>query len=164
MDRCFVVVSGLPGSGKSTLARTLAAALGLPLLDKDDILERLFESKGVGDVDWRRTLSRESDRILETEALASRGAVLVSHWQLPGMPRDPGTPTHWLEDRSAKVVHSIAAVTRNSRPSVSFSGSVTPDIWTAKNRFRRSGLALRKWPVSGGSELNRLCMWIPRGR
>jgi glucokinase len=99
------VVSGLPGSGKSTLARTLAAALGLPLLDKDDILERLFESKGVGDVDWRRTLSRESDRILETEALTSRGAVLVSHWHLPGMPRDSGTPTHWLEDRSAKVVH-----------------------------------------------------------
>ena len=105
MDRRFVVVSGLPGSGKSTLARTLAAALSLPLLDKDDILERLFESKGAGDVAWRRTLSRESDRILQTEALASRGAVLVSHWRLPGMPSDSGTPTHWLEDGSARVVH-----------------------------------------------------------
>lgn len=104
-SRRFVVVSGLPGSGKSTLGQRLAAALGLPLLDKDEILERLFESKGVGDVDWRRTLSRESDRILQSEALASGGAVLVSHWHLRGMPTDSGTPTHWLGELSAKVVH-----------------------------------------------------------
>lgn len=105
MDRRFVVVSGLPGSGKSTLAQPLAAALGLPLLDKDHILDRLFESKGVGDAQWRRTLSRESDRILQTEALASRGAVLVSHWHLPGMPMDSGTPTRWLRELSAEVVN-----------------------------------------------------------
>ena len=40
----FVVVSGLPASGKSTLSRRLATALSLPMLDKDDILEGLFES------------------------------------------------------------------------------------------------------------------------
>jgi cytidylate kinase len=105
MDRCFVVVSGLPGSGKSTLAQQLASALRLPLLDKDTILERLFESKGVGDVEWRRTLSRESDRILQTEAAATDGAVLVSHWRLPGMPSNSGTPTNWLQELSAKVVN-----------------------------------------------------------
>jgi glucokinase len=105
MDRRFVVVSGLPGSGKSTLARQLATALCFPLLDKDDILERLFDAKGAGDVDRRRALSRESDRILQTEALASSEAVLVSHWHLPGMPRHSGTPTHWLRGLSAKVVN-----------------------------------------------------------
>jgi len=105
MHRCFVVVSGLPGSGKSALGQRLAAALGLPLLDKDDVLERLFESKGVGDVDWRRTMSREADRILQAEAMASRGAVLVSHWHLPGMPADSGTPTQWLRELSVKVVN-----------------------------------------------------------
>ena len=104
-DLSFVVVSGLPGSGKSTLARGLAAALGLPLLDKDDILERLFEAKGTGDTDWRRTLSRESDRILRTEALASGGAVLVSHWHLPGMPANSGTPTEWLGELAGPLVH-----------------------------------------------------------
>jgi ABC-type cobalamin/Fe3+-siderophores transport system ATPase subunit len=109
MHRRFVVVSGLPGSGKSTLAQQLAPALGLPLLDKDDILERLFESKGAGDADWHRTLSRESDRILQAEALASSGAVLVSHWRLPGMPMDSGTPTGWLGELSAKAVARVVA-------------------------------------------------------
>jgi predicted kinase len=101
----FVVVSGLPASGKSTLARELASALGLPLLDKDAILERLFESRGPGDATWRRLLSRESDQILQAEAIALDGAVLVSHWRLPGMPSSSGTPTAWLAELSSKVVH-----------------------------------------------------------
>ena len=105
MDRCFVVVSGLPGSGKSTFAQRLATALRLALLDKDAILERLFESKATSDVESRRTLSRESDLILQTEASASDGAVLVSHWHLPGMPLGSGTPTDWLPKLSARVVN-----------------------------------------------------------
>ena len=104
-DRSFVVVSGLPGSGKTTLARPLAPALNLPLLDKDDILERLFESRGTGDMDWRRTLSRESDALLQREATESQGAVLASFWHLPGMPTNSGTPTRWLSELSAVVVN-----------------------------------------------------------
>jgi glucokinase len=105
MERSFIVVSGLPASGKSTLAEQLAPALGLVLLDKDAILERLFDSKGVGDAAWRRSLSRESDRILHAEATASNGAVLVSHWRSPGMAPDSGTPTNWLAELSACVVN-----------------------------------------------------------
>jgi len=105
MDRPFVVVSGLPGSGKTTLARQLAPALGLRLIDKDDILERLFESKGIGDAAWRRALSRESDVVLQNEAAASSGAVLTSMWRVPGMAADSGTPTPWLLELSNMVVH-----------------------------------------------------------
>jgi hypothetical protein len=105
MEKPFVVVSGLPGSGKSRLARQLAPALGLPLIDKDDVLERLFESKGIGDTVWRRRLSRESDDILQTEAMASMGAVLASFWHLSGMPLDSGTPTRWLSEVSNLVVN-----------------------------------------------------------
>jgi len=105
MDEGFVVVSGLPGSGKSTLAQQLSPALGLPLLDKDTILERLFESKGVGDIEWRRSLSRESDCLLQMRAAELRGAVLVSHWHLPGMPSDHGTPTDWIYKLAYKVVN-----------------------------------------------------------
>ena len=103
--KSFVVVSGLPGSGKSTLAQRLAPALCLPLFDKDEILESLFESKGMGDVEWRRKLSRESDVIFQTQATTMQGAVLVSHWRLPGMPVNSGTPTVWLSKLSGRIVN-----------------------------------------------------------
>jgi len=99
----FVAISGLPGSGKTTLARRLAPALNLPLIDKDDILDRLFDLKGTGDARWRRKLSRESDEIFQQQATASRGAVLVSFWRQPGMPDDSGTPTAWLAGQIVNV-------------------------------------------------------------
>jgi len=79
MPRPFVVVSGLPASGKTTLARPLAAALDLPLIDKDEILER--------------------------DAMSSQGAVLASFWRLPGMPEESGTPTAWIATLSDQVVN-----------------------------------------------------------
>jgi AAA domain len=103
--RLFVVVSGLPGSGKSTLARRLAAQLELTVIDKDDLLDQLFESRGTGDAAWRRALSRESDAMLQDLATSSEGAVLVSFWRVPGMRPDSGTPTGWLSQLSGRVIH-----------------------------------------------------------
>ena len=105
MRQPFVIVSGLPGSGKTRLARRLTMPLGLPLVDKDDILERLFTERGVGDARWRRALSRESDVILQREASQSNGAIVVSFWHLPDMPVDSGTPTDWLSTLPAPVLH-----------------------------------------------------------
>ncbi len=104
MRKPFVVISGLPGSGKTTLGRRLQPALGLPLIDKDDILDRLFDSKGVGDAVWRRTLSRQSDVILQNDAMNSNGAIVASFWRRAGMPSDSGTPTEWLDVPSHRVV------------------------------------------------------------
>lgn len=59
-----VVVSGLPGSGKSTVARQIASYAGIAVLDKDDILEQLFDERGIGDAEWRSALSRNADRLL----------------------------------------------------------------------------------------------------
>ncbi|MBV8732241.1 MAG: AAA family ATPase, partial [Acidobacteriia bacterium] len=105
MQRRFVVISGLPGSGKTTLALQLSPVLDLPVIDKDSILERLFSSKGVGDAEWRRVLSRESDMILQERAAASEGAILVSFWHLPGMAADSGTPTAWLSELAGTIVN-----------------------------------------------------------
>ncbi|GAA2425709.1 AAA family ATPase [Streptomyces pulveraceus] len=76
----FVVISGLPGSGKSTLARSLAGRLSLPLIDKDVILESLYDSLGVGDHAWRGRLSRASDDIMLALAADAHRAVLDNWW------------------------------------------------------------------------------------
>jgi glucokinase len=87
------------------MARRLGPALSLPVIDKDDILDRLFESRGIGDAAWRRALSRESDTILQREATMSEGAVVVSFWRLHGMPSDSGTPTEWLRAISNDLIN-----------------------------------------------------------
>jgi predicted kinase len=102
--RPFVVVSGLPASGKTTLARHLADALDLPLLDKDDILEGLFEHVREVDPPTRRRLSRESDAELARMAAASDGAVIVSFWRHPSQDGASGTPTAWLADLNGRLI------------------------------------------------------------
>jgi hypothetical protein len=87
------------------LAWQLASVLNLPVIDKDSILESLFGSEGTGDRAWRRRLSRNSDAMLQAQALASEGAILVSFWRLPGMPADSGTPTAWLSELPGRIVH-----------------------------------------------------------
>lgn len=52
----LVIISGPPGGGKSTLARPLANALGLPLISKDEIKERLADSLGEAATDLSRPL------------------------------------------------------------------------------------------------------------
>jgi len=100
-----VVISGLPGSGKSTLARELAAALDLSSIDKDDLLEALFDAAGaVGDLAWRRRLSRLADSQLHERALQANGAVLTSWWKHPGSQSDSGTATEWLAELSGSWI------------------------------------------------------------
>jgi hypothetical protein len=69
------------------------------------MLERLFESKGTGDMAWRRTLSREADVILESDVEASAGAIVGSFWHVPGMAPDSGTPTEWLSGLAGAIVN-----------------------------------------------------------
>jgi predicted kinase len=48
----IVVVTGMPAAGKTTLAESLSHALALPLIGKDKIKERLYETLGTGDLEW----------------------------------------------------------------------------------------------------------------
>jgi predicted kinase len=52
----LLLVTGMPASGKTTLARQLGAELGLPVMEKDAVKEELFDTLGVGDVEWSQRL------------------------------------------------------------------------------------------------------------
>ena len=90
-----IIVTGLPASGKTTVGRMIARMTALPMLDKDDFLEALYDTRGIGDRAWRQALSRESDALFQAEALRHEGVILVSHWQPRGV-TGTGTATDWL--------------------------------------------------------------------
>lgn len=76
----LIVISGLAASGKTTVGRSIAQRLSMPLIDKDEILEALFDSLGCDDPDQRHRLSRASDEVLYRLAASTSAAVLVNWW------------------------------------------------------------------------------------
>ena len=93
----FIVVSGLPGSGKTTLARAVASDLELPLLSKDTVKEALFDTLGVGDVEWSKRLGRASVAVLLASARELRHCVLESFW-------DPRLADDELRDLDGQLI------------------------------------------------------------
>jgi hypothetical protein len=79
------------------------------MLDKDDILEALFDGLGVGDAEWRNRLSRAADEVLRRLADQTAGAVLASFWRHPQVTGESGTPTGWLSSLSGKIVEVYCA-------------------------------------------------------
>ncbi len=104
MKTYCIIISGLPGCGKSTTGNLLADKLKLPILDKDDYLEALFEEKGVGDLKWRQSLSRESDHLFIRDAKMHSSVILVSHWRCKGCDSTSGTPVEWLEEQFDQII------------------------------------------------------------
>ncbi len=106
-----IIVSGIPASGKTTIGRAVAGALGLPMLDKDEILETMFKTEGVGNAEWRERLSRAADEVLREKAMGVDNAVLTSWWRHPSSQSDSGTRIEWLPllSRSIFELHCVCS-------------------------------------------------------
>jgi predicted kinase len=100
----YIIVTGLPASGKSTIGRAVAAVLGLPMLDKDEIMEGLFAIKGIGNAQWRTRLSRAADEALKERSMRTYGAVIASWWRHPASDINTGTPAEWLSSLSGGLI------------------------------------------------------------
>lgn len=121
------------------MGRALSSELLLPFMDKDDILEALFGAFEVRSPDERSRLSRASDAVLESVAVATQGAVLASFWRRPGRSAESGTPMQWLSALTSDVVievhcecdAALAAsrfVHRNRHPSHFDERTTEPDL------------------------------------
>ena len=99
-----IVVTGLPASGKTRVGQELAARLGWPFLDKDDVLEALYEEHTVTTMEERRKLSLLSDDLFQETACAQNNVVLVSHWAPANGTGDTGTPTDWIGARFSHLI------------------------------------------------------------
>ena len=60
----LVVVTGMPAAGKTTVADSLSRSLSLPLVAKDAIKERLYDTLGTGDLEWSGRLGTGSFALL----------------------------------------------------------------------------------------------------
>ncbi|MBN1920337.1 MAG: AAA family ATPase, partial [Anaerolineae bacterium] len=60
----LILVTGAPATGKTALSVPLAARLQVPLLTKDAIKERLFDTLGWSDREWSKRLGSASFALL----------------------------------------------------------------------------------------------------
>jgi predicted kinase len=56
----LIIVDGQPGTGKTMFSSQLSKTLNIPLISKDEIKEQLFDSVGVKDREWSKTLGAAS--------------------------------------------------------------------------------------------------------
>ena len=100
----YIIISGIPGCGKTTLGFKLSSALGIPMLDKDDILEAMFDSLGTGDSVWRERLSRSSDEVLQKLVSKLDKAIVTSWWQHPKAIDKSGSSTDWVSSLDGEII------------------------------------------------------------
>ncbi len=75
----LIIIAGLPATGKTTLSKKLAERLHLPILEKDEIKEELFETVGFASPEDRRALDRAANAVLLrcTENILSGGQSMI---------------------------------------------------------------------------------------
>ena len=75
----LIIIAGLPATGKTTLAGKIAKAFDLPILEKDEIKEEMFDTFGYDNLEIRRTMDLAANAILLrcTEKILRAGKSLL---------------------------------------------------------------------------------------
>lgn len=75
----LVIIAGMPATGKSTITKKIAGKLGLPILEKDDLKEELFDTVGYKDLAEKRMLDRAATAVLlrATRSVLESGQSLI---------------------------------------------------------------------------------------
>lgn len=111
----LVVVTGELATGKTTLARALAGEFDLPLLAKDELKERLFDTLGTGDRGWSNQLGAATFELMFALAAELLGAgaslVIEANFDAESTPRLRALPAH----RPFQVVCTAPADVRRAR-------------------------------------------------
>ena len=80
----LIVIAGMPATGKSTVAAGIAKAFGYPVLEKDDIKERLFDTIGFENYPQKRRLDIAATsvllKVLEQMLKAGTSAIVVNNF------------------------------------------------------------------------------------
>lgn len=90
----LIIVAGMPATGKTTLAKKLAAALGVPLLEKDEIKEEMYKILGYSGLEDRRIDDIVSNNILlrcaENILRAGTSLLIVNNFDKEMIPQVQG--------------------------------------------------------------------------
>lgn len=94
----LLIIAGMPSAGKSTIAKEISKALGLPVLEKDEIKEELFDTLGYADRAEKRKLDVAATAVLmrNAESLLTSGSSLII---VNNFRKDMETPVREMIDR-----------------------------------------------------------------
>ncbi len=78
-ENLIIIISGAPASGKTTLSKDLAQKFNLPVINKDEIKELLFNTIGIRDEEWGLKLGGASFELtyLFSEKLLQTGKPFI---------------------------------------------------------------------------------------
>lgn len=110
----------MPAAGKTTLAESLSGALALPLISRDEIKVRLYDTLGVGDLEWSGRLGGAAFALLFDFArvlIDSGNAVILEANFFRGMePQFSALPEHRVVQIHCEAPLDILVARYTNRP------------------------------------------------